>query len=119
MTKLLESCPNCGGDLEIREVHCLSCDTEIRARYEPGPFDKLTREQVTFLELFIQARGNMRTLEQVLSVSYPTVRSRIDTIAAKLRQGRPEAALRVSQATGQASPSDDSSMPTDSPAPTL
>ncbi len=95
MVKLLEGCPNCGGEFEIREIHCRACSTEIRSRYEPSPFDRLTAEQITFLELFIQARGNMRTLESILGVSYPTVRSRIDAIANKLRAGRPEIISRV------------------------
>ncbi len=95
MVKLLEGCPNCGGEFEIREIHCRECGTEIRSRYEPSPFDRLTTDQITFLELFIQARGNMRTLESILGVSYPTVRSRIDAIANKLRVGRPEIISRV------------------------
>ena len=102
MTKLLESCPNCGGEFEIREIHCRQCGTEIRSHYDPCPFCRLTVEQSNFLELFIQARGNMRTLEQILSVSYPTVRSRIDAIATRLRDGRPDAAAMVAAAQANA-----------------
>lgn len=88
MRKVLESCPTCGGEIEIREIHCLECNTEVRSHYDLSPFSRLTAEQTAFLEMFVQARGNMRVLEQKLGVSYPTVRNRVEAIAARLMSGR-------------------------------
>ncbi len=88
MRKVLESCPTCGGEIEIREIHCLECNTEVRSHYDLSPFSRLSAEQTAFLEMFVQARGNMRVLEQKLGVSYPTVRNRVEAIAARLTSGR-------------------------------
>ena len=86
MRKILESCPTCGSGMEIRELHCHTCGTEIRGHYDPCPFCRLTDEQTGFLEMFVQAKGNMRLLEQTLGLSYPTVRNRVEAIALVLRQ---------------------------------
>jgi len=42
--KILESCPSCGGELEIRELRCGWCETEIRSYFKPCDFCRLTEE---------------------------------------------------------------------------
>ncbi|MCL6647770.1 MAG: DUF2089 domain-containing protein [Chloroflexi bacterium] len=74
------ACPNCGGTLEIREVVCRACDTVIRSHYEPGPFDRLDAEKRRFALLFLRAAGNLREMERLLGVSYPTVRKKLDEL---------------------------------------
>lgn len=73
-------CPNCGHGLEIREVVCPACDTQIRSRYRLSPFDLLDPEQRRFALLFLRAAGNLREMERLLGVSYPTVRKKLDEI---------------------------------------
>ena len=83
--KILESCPSCGGELEIRELRCAWCETEIRSYFKPCDFCRLTEEQSTFLRLFVTSRGNLSEVEKRLGVSYPTVRSRLDKVIESLR----------------------------------
>ncbi|ADU51558.1 Protein of unknown function DUF2089 [Thermaerobacter marianensis DSM 12885] len=73
-------CPNCGSVLEVREVVCGACDTQIRAHYHLSPFDLLDPEQRRFALLFLRAAGNLREMERLLGVSYPTVRKKLDEI---------------------------------------
>jgi hypothetical protein len=82
--KILESCPSCGGSLEIGEVHCTVCETQVHARYRPCDFCMLTEEQSTFLLLFVTSRGNLSEVEKRLGVSYPTVRAKLDEIIERL-----------------------------------
>src|ERR687885_719519 len=82
--KVLESCPSCGGRIEIGEVHCTHCDTQVRARYRPCDFCALTEEQGTFLRLFLSSRGNLSEVEKRLGVSYPTVRAKLDEVIERL-----------------------------------
>ena len=82
--KILESCPSCGGRLEIAEVACTRCETVVRSRYQPCPFCALTDEQSTFLRLFVASRGNLSEVEKRLGVSYPTVRAKLDEVIARL-----------------------------------
>lgn len=84
MRKILEECPSCGGQLEIGEVHCTACDTQVHARYRPCEFCVLTEEQSTFLRLFVVSRGNLTEVEKRLGVSYPTVRAKLDEVIERL-----------------------------------
>ncbi len=94
LRKILESCPTCGGALEIAEVHCTVCATEVRARYRPCDFCVLTEEQSTFLAIFVTSRGNLSEVEKRLGVSYPTVRAKLDEVIERLgaREGTTRAA---------------------------
>jgi hypothetical protein len=80
MRKILEACPTCGGPLTITEVRCETCATEVRSRYQPCPFCRLSPEQMNFVLLFVQNRGNLSDMEKVLGVSYPTIRGKLDEI---------------------------------------
>jgi hypothetical protein len=86
--KVLEACPSCGAGLEITEVRCTRCETQVRARYRPCDFCALTEEQSTFLRIFVASRGNLSEVEKRLGVSYPTVRAKLDEVIGRL--GAPE-----------------------------
>lgn len=82
--KILESCPACGGELEIRELRCAWCRTEVRSTFQPCDFCRLTEEQSTFLRLFVTSRGNLSEVEKRLGISYPTVRAKLDEVIERL-----------------------------------
>lgn len=93
MSRSLESCPACGGPLEIREYACTACDVTIRGHFpmvSRGPFARLTDDQLAFLHLFVTSRGNMSDVERSLGVSYPTVRAKLDDLIAALTDEVPE-----------------------------
>ncbi len=85
MRKILESCPSCHGPLAITEVRCQSCHTEVRSQYQPCDFCTLTEEQSTFVRLFVQNRGKLNAMEDLLGISYPTVSAKLDEIIARLQ----------------------------------
>lgn len=84
MRKMLEQCPTCGGPLTVTEVQCQRCRTQVRSQYSPCPFCALTADQLLFVRLFIEKRGNLRDMEKALGVSYPTVRGKLEEIAERL-----------------------------------
>ena len=84
MRKLIEHCPACGGPLVVTEMLCPRCQTQVRGRYSPCPFCALTSDQLVFLKLFVEKRGNLRDVERELGVSYPTVRGKLEEIAERL-----------------------------------
>jgi hypothetical protein len=82
MRKILEHCPGCGGPVTVTELHCASCGTVVRGHFAPCPFCQLSADQTTFLQLFLQSRGNLTEVEKILGVSYPTVRAKLDEVIA-------------------------------------
>ncbi len=80
MRKILEACPTCGGPLTITAVRCERCATEVHSQYQPCPFCRLSPEQMNFMLLFVQNRGNLSDMEKALGVSYPTIRGKLDEV---------------------------------------
>lgn len=92
MRKLLEHCPSCGGQLIVTGVRCESCSTEVRGRFSPGKLSALSEEQLTFVQIFLRARGNLSEVEKVLGISYPTIRNKLDEIVKVLNRDEAEEA---------------------------
>jgi hypothetical protein len=71
-------CPICGDELTVTRLHCPSCNTQIEGRFRLGRFQRLSADQVAFLEVFVKNRGIIKDVEAELGISYPTVRARLD-----------------------------------------
>jgi hypothetical protein len=78
--QVLGKCPVCGNRLTVTGLHCQQCDTSVHGYFELCKFCRLTEEQQRFVEVFIAARGNIKEVERILGISYPTVRSRLDGV---------------------------------------
>ena len=44
----------------------------------------MSPENLEFMRLFMRVRGNLKEVERILGVSYPTVRGRFDTLVRSL-----------------------------------
>jgi hypothetical protein len=77
MHPILGACPVCGETLDVTRLHCRSCDTAIEGRFAIGPFERLTPEQLAFAETFIRAEGKFNRMQDLMDMSYPTLRSRL------------------------------------------
>lgn len=84
MKKVISLCPICNGELTVARLKCNSCDTVIENNFRLSKFDYLSDEELYFTETFIRCRGSIKEAERELGISYPTVRSRLDTIIKKL-----------------------------------
>ncbi len=73
-------CPVCGEKLEITKLRCPKCSTVIEGSFEPCEFCRLPKEELEFVKVFIKCRGNIKDVEKELGISYPTVRSKLDTV---------------------------------------
>ncbi|MBO8142330.1 MAG: DUF2089 domain-containing protein [Firmicutes bacterium] len=73
-------CPVCNDDLEVRRLECVNCGTAVEGRFVQSRFDRLSPEQQEFVEVFLLSRGNIKEVERVLGISYPTVRNRLDAV---------------------------------------
>ena len=80
MNRRLKKCPVCNTTLEIIEYHCPNCDTTIRGKFEVGDLASLTTSQQEFVKVFVCCQGNIKEVEKVLKISYPTVKNRLSEI---------------------------------------
>lgn len=84
MKKIISRCPVCQSELTVARLKCDSCDTVIENNFRLSKFDYLTDEELYFTETFIRCRGNIKEVEKELGISYPTVRSKLDTVIKRL-----------------------------------
>ncbi|MFO7612457.1 MAG: DUF2089 domain-containing protein [Clostridia bacterium] len=77
-------CPVCGGELKIEKVSCTSCDMQMTGNFYVSGFSKLTDKQLEFVKTFIKCKGSIKEMEKELGISYPTVKGRLDEVAAAL-----------------------------------
>ncbi|MCX7782831.1 MAG: DUF2089 domain-containing protein, partial [Meiothermus sp.] len=75
-------CPvqGCNGRLHVTGLVCSDCRTEIKGEFQPNEFALLPPEPLEFLRLYIKVRGNLKEVERILGVSYPTVRARFEAL---------------------------------------
>jgi hypothetical protein len=78
--QVLTRCPVCGEELRITRLRCGGCDSAIEGHFTLGRLQRLTREQMQFVELFIKCRGKIKDVEEELGVSYPTVVARLNEV---------------------------------------
>ena len=84
---VISTCPVCSNELTVTRLNCRSCGTTLEGEFNVGRFGRLTREQLLLLESFLRSRGNLRDMERELSISYPTVRSRVEALVRALGFG--------------------------------
>lgn len=80
MAHYLPRCPICGKEMVITRLKCNNCDITVEGEFLANKLASLTPEEEEFLELFLRSRGNVKEMERILKISYPTVRSRLDNI---------------------------------------
>ena len=71
-------CPVTGEPLEVTRLECPTSGVVIEGRFQPNEFALLPEEQLEFMRIFIKVRGNLKEVERVLGLSYPTVRQRFE-----------------------------------------
>lgn len=73
-------CPITGEPLEVTRLECPTSGVRIEGRFQPNEFALLPEEQLEYLRLFVKVRGNLKEVERILGLSYPTVRNRFETL---------------------------------------
>lgn len=73
-------CPACNEGMHVSELTCPHCLTKIQGDFISTGIQRLKRDQLEFIEVFVRCRGNIKEVEKDLKISYPTVRARLDQI---------------------------------------
>jgi hypothetical protein len=77
---VLSICPVCKHDLKVERLHCDHCETSIEGAFTLSKFNYLEPEKLYFIEIFVKNRGNIKTIEKELNISYPTVKKMLDEV---------------------------------------
>src|SRR5918911_2380730 len=80
MPEVTGRCPMCEAELMVTHLRCQQCGTGLEGVFHLTRFDRLSREQLRFIDVFLKNRGVIRDVERELNISYPTVRSRLDEV---------------------------------------
>lgn len=77
---VVSTCPVCHHDLHVVKLQCENCDTALEGRFSLSKFNYLTTEQLYFIELFVKNRGNIKSVEKEMDLSYPTIKKMLDDV---------------------------------------
>jgi hypothetical protein len=84
MPRLVVRCPSCDDELRATRLSCRGCGTSLDGQFELPPLLHLPAEDLAFVTAFVRSSGSLKAMAQMLGVSYPTVRNRLDDILKKL-----------------------------------
>jgi hypothetical protein len=73
-----------GAPLIVERVRLTSGGIAIEGAFVPPQLAQLSGEDQVFVAAFVRARGSIKEMEQVFGVSYPTIKARLNRIAASL-----------------------------------
>lgn len=74
------ACPVSGTRLEVTRLESPVSGVVIEGHFEPNEFALLPAEELEFLRLFVKVRGNLKEVERILGLSYPTIRQRLEDV---------------------------------------
>lgn len=84
MKNHLNYCPKCGSTLKITRYDCPVCSTRMEGEFQGCAFCHLSDEDRLFAHIFIQTEGNMKDVERLMGISYPTVKAKLKNLNNKL-----------------------------------
>jgi hypothetical protein len=85
MKKLPATCPACQKNLKVNRLQCLACSTGIEGSFDLPLLAQLPAEDQDFILQFVQVSGSLKEMAQLMRLSYPTVRNRLDEIIQRSR----------------------------------
>jgi hypothetical protein len=68
----------------VERVRLIDHDVAIEGAFELPRLAQLSAEDQVFVAAFVRSHGSIKEMEQVFGVSYPTVKARLNRIAASL-----------------------------------
>ena len=80
MESLPSRCVQCNHDLNLTRMQCVSCGLSMEGHFVVPPLAKLSVEDQAFVMSFVRTHGNLKKMEELFSISYPTVKNRLNAI---------------------------------------
>ncbi|KFC20884.1 DUF2089 family protein [Epilithonimonas lactis] len=84
--KLPIVCPSCDHNLNVSQMKCPSCATQVNGDYELPVLLKLSREDQEFVVNFLLSSGSIKEMAKQAELSYPTMRNKMDDLIEKVKK---------------------------------
>src|SRR5277367_3732441 len=68
----------------VERVRLAGKDIAIEGTFAPPQLARLPADDQVFIAAFVRSHGSIKEMEQVFGVSYPTIKARLNRIAASL-----------------------------------
>jgi len=72
--------------MRISELTCGDCGLTHGGDFYTPRLYRISTDEQQFIELFVLASGSLKQMAQILGVSYPTVRNRLDKLIKVLKE---------------------------------
>jgi hypothetical protein len=73
-----------GSPLTVERVRLAGRDLAIEGSFDLPPLARLVQEDQIFVTAFLRCHGSIKEMETLFGISYPTVKNRLNRIAAQL-----------------------------------
>jgi hypothetical protein len=73
-----------GAPIVVERVRLAGKEIAIEGAFELPELARLAAEDQVFVAAFVRSHGSIKEMEQVFGVSYPTIKARLNRIAASL-----------------------------------
>ena len=73
-----------GSPLTVERVRLAGRDLAVEGSFDLPPLARLVQEDQIFVTAFLRCHGSLKEMETLFGISYPTVKNRLNRIAARL-----------------------------------
>jgi hypothetical protein len=78
------TCPECNRPFKITRLACSTCNLALEGEIELPPLSQLSLDDQAFVMAFVRHHGSIKKMEELFGISYPTVKNRLNAVAAQL-----------------------------------
>ena len=82
----IKQCPYCQGSMKVQKLKCLQCGISIEGEFYTSPILSLSADEQIFVELFVRKSGSLKEMANIMQVTYPTIRTRLNAIISKMEK---------------------------------
>jgi len=80
------SCPSCEKQLQVTHMQGPNCETKIEGSYSIPAIMSLSKEESFLMLEFVKNNGSLKKLSNIMNLSYPAIRSRLDKLITRLEE---------------------------------
>lgn len=80
------NCPVCKNKLKLTRLDCGGCGLKMEGAFSLPRLARLPPEQMNLAEQMILCGGNLKDLSEIVGVSYPTLRRKVDELILILKE---------------------------------